>query len=412
LVADAADSGAGMYQLVGYVNGVEIGRADGRCNTGNLGWNLSPSLWPCRPELDAVTLPVSTATAPFVDGPNTVITYAVDYAANAKIATGTVYVDNARPRAAFTAEFQPDDPELITADVADVHSGVAGAQMYYRAVGAESWQPLETRLSEGQARTHVDSSGVPRGQYEFRLTVRDVAGNEFETTLREDGSPMRLDFPLRSAVELRTSLGAGGSSGQTVPYGTSSQVHGRLVDAHGNPLAGQEILVVDHFDNGALFPRAERSVVTDDDGRFATPEPAGPTRSIEATFAGTSKYLPSEDEVGKFAVRGAASFRTSANEIPEGSPIAFAGKVRHHGARIPAGGKLVEIQYRLKTGRQRTLKEPFRTDPAGAYRLVYRFSKALTSDALFHFRVKIRNEGNWPFKGSTSAWRKVIVHAE
>ena len=85
--------------------------------------------------------------------------------------------------------------------------------------------------------------------------------------------------------------------------------------------------------------------------------------------------------------------------------------MRHRGARIPAGGKLVEVQYRLKTGRQRTLKEPFRTRANGTYRLSYRFSKALTSDALFHFRVKVRSEGNWPFKGIASSWEEVVVRA-
>ena len=85
--------------------------------------------------------------------------------------------------------------------------------------------------------------------------------------------------------------------------------------------------------------------------------------------------------------------------------------MRHHGARIPAGGKLVEVQYRLKPGRQRTLKQPFRTEPDGSYRLAYRFSKALTADALFRFRLRIRGEGTWPFKGSASKWRKVIVRA-
>ncbi len=196
-----------------------------------------------------------------------------------------------------------------------------------------------------------------------------------------------------------------------MPYGTKSEVHGRLLDADGKPLAGQPIVVVDHFDSGALYPRAERPTVTDADGRFTVPEPAGPTRSIDATFAGTNSYLPADDEVGKFAVKGAASFRVSSKRVPEGTPVTFKGRVRHHGARIPAGGKLVEVQYRLKTGRQRTLKQPFRSEPDGSYRLTYRFSKALTSDALFRFRVKVRSEGNWPFKGSTSKWRKVIVRA-
>ena len=67
--------------------------------------------------------------------------------------------------------------------------------------------------------------------------------------------------------------------------------------------------VVDRFDNGALYPRAERPATTDEEARFSVPEPAGPTRSIEATFAGSSRYLPARDEVGKFAVKGEASFR-------------------------------------------------------------------------------------------------------
>ena len=294
----------------------------------------------------------------------------------------------------------------------DAHSGVAAAQMFYRAVGAESWQPLQTQLAGGQARARVDSSAAPPGEYEFKLLVRDVAGNEMETTLREDGAPMRLTFPLRAAVELRTSLGAGGSAGQIVPYGTARRSTAgcstragtarRPGDRRRRPVRQRGPVPAGRAARGHRRRRAGS----------APPSRPGPTRSIEATFAGTNRYLPAEDEVGRFAVKGAASFRTSADEVPEGEPITFTGKVKHRGARIPAGGKLVEIQYRVKTGRQRTLKEPFRTEPDGSYRLVYRFSKALTADALFRFRVKIRNEGNWPFKGATSKWRKVIVRAK
>ncbi len=411
VVADAADVGAGAYQVVAYANGDEMGRGAAHCTTDGLQWNFSPRLIPCDAEIDSLAIAVDTRESPFVNGANVVTAYTADYAGNTVAESEAIRVDNARPRAAFADQQSRDDPELIVADVSDAHSGVAAAQISYRAVGATSWLPLETRVLDGEARARVESSGVSPGEYEFRLTVEDVAGNHLETTVRDDGTPMRLSFPLRSPVELRTSLGNGGSTGQTVPYGTSTRVHGRLLDVHGEPLTGQPIVVVDHFDNGALFPRAERPVITDQEGRFSTPEPAGPTRSIEAVFAGTNRYLPAEDAVGRFAVRGAASFRTSSDEIEEGTAIVFAGKVRHRGARIPSGGKLVEIQYRLKTGRQRTLKEPFRTEPDGTYRLAYRFSKALTADALFRFRVKVRNEGNWPFKGSVSKWRKVIVRA-
>ena len=74
---------------------------------------------------------------------------------------------------------------------------------------------------------------------------------------------------------------------------------------------------------------------------------------------------------------------------------------------------MVEVQYRLKTGPaadpEGAISEPV---PDGTYRLSYRFSKALTSDALFHFRVKVRSEGNWPFKGVASKWKEVVVRAQ
>ena len=218
---------------------------------------------------------------------------------------------------------------------------------------------------------------------------------------------MRLTFPLRSPVELRTALGRG--RGVSSDRSVRNFINGSWSAAgrtRGDRSPNQEVDVVDRFDGGALYPRVERRDCYGRHGRFSTPVPAGPTRSIEATFAGTDRYLPADDEVGKFTVRGAASFRPSTDVIEEGNAITFSGKVRHRGARIPAGGKLVEVQYRLKTGRQRTLKEPFRTRPDGTYRLRYRFSKALTSDALFHFRVKVRGEGNWPFKGVASKWKR------
>jgi hypothetical protein len=411
LIADAADVGSGVFHLVGYVNGHEIGRVTNLCSTGGLPWNFAVQLAPCGANVGSLAFERDTSSPPFANGENTVTAYVADYGGNVATESTTVRIDNERPSAAFQNELDSSDPELIRVRVSDEHSGVHSAQLYYRAVGAENWLPLDTRLSANTAQARVDSSAAPPGTYEFRAIANDVAGNAFETMLCADGSPMRLEFPLRTRVELRTSLGEGGATGQTVPYGTESKVHGRLLDPAGEPLAGQPVVVVDRFDNGALYPRAERPAVTDEQGRFSVPEPAGPTRSIEATYGGSTKYLPAHDEVGKFAVKGAASFRVSDRKIPEGSPVTFKGRVKHRGARIPAGGKLVEIQYRLKTGRQRTLKQPFRTKPNGSYQLNYRFSKALTSDALFRFRVKVRNEGNWPFKGSSSKWRKVIVRA-
>ena len=63
LTADAADWGSGVYQLVGYVNGVEIGRVSGRCDTGGLGWNFAPRLAPCDGSIESLSVASDTASA-------------------------------------------------------------------------------------------------------------------------------------------------------------------------------------------------------------------------------------------------------------------------------------------------------------------------------------------------------------
>jgi hypothetical protein len=414
-VAATDPAGAGLGILTLGVNGQEVDRRANACpGTGGLGWNYSVAFSVCPGALELAAV-LDTARPPFVNGKaNVVSAYAVDYpGSSAADVRGGIWVDNAPPVVpGFANSQEPNDPELIRAAVSDAHSGLESAKIYYRAAESSGeWLPMETRLRNGAATARVDPE-TPDGVYEFRLEARDVAGNTAATTRREDGEPMKLRLPLREPVELVTTLGRGGSPGQTVPYGTTSQVRGRLLDASGRPLAGREVVVVDRFDNGALFPTAERPAVTDEQGRFRTPVPAGPTRSIEARFAGTPRYQPAKDEVGKFTVRSAAKFHTSEREIREGETLVFSGRLRHKGARIPAGGKLIAIQYRLKPGRQRTLKDAFRTDGDGRFRLSYRFSKALTSDALFRFRTRIIGEGTWPYKGAATGWRAVVVRAD
>ena len=94
LTADAADWGSGVYQLVGYVNGVEIGRVNGRCDTGGLGWNFAPRLAPCDGSIESLSLRVETASSPFVGGSNIVTAYVADYGGNVATRRATVYVDN------------------------------------------------------------------------------------------------------------------------------------------------------------------------------------------------------------------------------------------------------------------------------------------------------------------------------
>jgi hypothetical protein len=251
---------------------------------------------------------------------------------------------------------------------------------------------------------------MPAGEYEFKGEATDVAGNSIATTSRANGQPMRLRFPLRSRVDLEAHL-RGGPKGETVPYGTSTKVGGRLVDNSGSPIADREVLVVEHFGDGALIRERPTTVQTDSEGRFDTKVPAGPTRHVTASFAGTRKWRPADADVGQFTVRSRASFELVDETVPEGGTATFKGKVSHHGARIPAGGKLIELQVRVKTGHWETVGQAFRTSENGRYVRRYRFGMQYTRDALFHFRVKVQREGNWPYKRATSPQRKLVVKA-
>jgi hypothetical protein len=408
IAAVSTDVGSGVRYMDVLVNGVGLSAsASIDCNGQTPRYTIYAP--PCGS--GGIDITPNTDAHPFHNGANTVQVLSKDFAGNTTWSLEyKVMVDNRPPNLAFTNGQDPDDPDLIRALVSDTHSGVASAKLYVRMVGDENWHPLDTRIESGEARSRVDSGGMPAGDYEFKAEATDVAGNAVATASRANGQPMRLSFPLRDRVDLEAHL-RGGPRGETVPYGTSTRVHGRLLDDSGSPIAHRDVFVVEHFGDGALIRERPTTVQTDSNGRFETKVPAGPTRHITASFAGTRKWRPADADVGQFTVRSRASFELADKTVPEGGAATFKGKVSHHGARIPAGGKLIELQVRVKTGHWETVGQAFRTNGKGRYVRHYRFGKQYTQDALFHFRVKVQREGNWPYKRATSPQRKLIVKA-
>jgi hypothetical protein len=122
--------------------------------------------------------------------------------------------------------------------------------------------------------------------------------------------------------------------------------------------------------------------------------------------------LPEETRGPKLTVKSSARFQTSRRHVPEGGRVAFSGKIRHLGARIPAGGKLLELQVREGPGTWNTVREAFYTRASGAYRLTYRFGRFYRDDVRYRFRVKVAREQGWPYKAPVrSAPRTVTVQA-
>ena len=90
--------------------------------------------------------------------------------------------------------------------------------------------------------------------------------------------------------------------------------------------------------------------------------------------------------------------------------MTFGGAVKHHGAQIPVGGKLVELQVREGARKWGTVKEAFATRGDGRYSTSYRFGTFYTRPVTFRFRVKVTRENGWPYKAPVrSRARRVTV---
>jgi hypothetical protein len=221
---------------------------------------------------------------------------------------------------------------------------------------------------------------------------------------------MVLTFPLKFGVQLQAHL-SGGSHRLTVGYGRPSKVSGILRDASGQPLPDQDVTITEYFGDGALIDTRVRTVRTASDGRWKGHLPGGPSRTVSATYAGTRRYLPDATTAGALRVKTKASLHISNHQVREGHRVAFKGRIGHLAARIPPGGKLVELE--VKDGHSwHTVRHPFYTRANGKYRLRYRFARFYVSNVRYRFRVRVIRERNWPYKAPVSSRvRKLVVKA-
>jgi hypothetical protein len=408
LSAHSVDVGSGLQRMLVMANGVQFAGQPGTCH-GISGTALSPVLVPCASQLDLAARAVS-ATGPFHDGRNEVTLCVLDFAGTRMCATRIVRVDNTPPVISFTNSQDPNDPELIRAPVHDAGSGVAGGNVYYRPVDGSEWRPLSTDHRLGELRARINSMADPPGRYEFMARTTDIAGNATHTSLRANGQPMILTFPLRAGVQLSGHL-EGGVRRATIGYGQTSNVSGYLRDASGEPLGNEAVTVTEYFGEGALIDKRVRRVQTNDQGRWRERLPSGPSRKVTASYAGSRRYLPDATEAGTLRVRTKATFHLSRRHVLEGHRVAFKGRVGHLAARIPTGGKLVELQVKDGSSWQ-TVRHPFYTRPNGKYGLHYRFARFYVQNVRYRFRLRVLRERGWPYKTpASSRVRRLVVKA-
>lgn len=342
-----------------------------------------------------------------------------------------VRIDETAPRLAFAESQDPTEPERIVAVVSDALSGpdaARGSIAVRPTGGTQAFEPIPTSGNGARLTAVWDSDSFPAGNYEFRATGYDLAGNRSSTELRTGGGRMTLANPLKTPTAIASGFGGrqlvwhrcrrtdgelrcrrqligpfeARPDSRTVAYGRGVPVGGKLTAAGGLPLANLPVQITETFGSGAAVAARQTTVVTDAGGVYLARLVPGPSRRIEVGFAGNPVLTRSFGRELQLGVRAAVRLRSSsATATIGGAPVVFSGVVAHTDAAIPPTGLPIELQFRLPDlpwSEFRTVQ----TGPGGRFRYAYAFSDDDSRGARFQFRARLAAQPGWPFEPGVS----------
>ena len=345
------------------------------------------------------------------DGVHSVVFYGRDAAGN--IGDGQrgsdpprsalVRIDSAPPRVALMPTRDPAEPERLEALVSDSLSGpsVAAGSISVRPAGSQlRFVPLPTSGSGNRLVARWNSDAYPAGTYEFRATGFDRAGNSAVSDRRTDGARMVLANPLKRPTELL--LTRPGRRAAPQRYGGRARVGGRLTSITGSALAGRAVELVEIFAPGAAVAERTTSVITARDGNFEARLAPGPTRTVEARFAGDRVLTRAgSGQVGLTFPAGMRLRASRPTAVVGGAPVGFTGRVGSLGARIPRAGLAVELEFRV-AGLAWSEFRTVQTDRRGRFSYRYAFADDDSRGVRFQFRAHLPAQEDWPYEPGAS----------
>jgi hypothetical protein len=330
--------------------------------------------------------------------------------ANRAPRTALVRIDRTPPAVAFANSQDPRDPDLLRVRIVDPLSGPDPSRGWIgvrRAGSGDRFEPLPPAPpANGELRARWDSDAYPAGEYEFRASGYDAAGNAAASTGRRDGGPMILSNPLKATTALRAWFHRGGPA-RTVAYGRRLLLGGRLSAGRNSPLGGTPVRVVERFAAGA-DPAAKVSTVrTGPDGAFSIRTTPGPSRTIAISFDGSPTLARSAGRTLQLGVRGRVHLQaSSALARVGGAPLILRGQVVAQPGEISPAGESVQLQFRLP-GLPWAEFRTVQTDRHGRFRYAYRFSDDDSRGVRFQFRAFAPAQEDWPYEPAGS--RPVLV---
>jgi len=216
--------------------------------------------------------------------------------------------------------------------------------------------------------------------------------------VKRDGKPVKITKVRRVALLPHTVQKAT----RRVGHGKATTVSGFLELANGTALSGRQVQILSAPDNGLGQFTPMASVATGINGTWTAKVPAGPSRLIEAVYAGDSTTEPATSALVKLIVPARVTITIRPRIIPWGSMLRITGRVL--GGYVPTNSNLLRLNVGI--GRIGHLEGLPEIQPNGRFVIVWRFN---AGHGVLHpwFSVGTLSESAFPYAPGTS--KRVIV---
>lgn len=193
------------------------------------------------------------------------------------------------------------------------------------------------------------------------------------------------------------------STHERVRFGARATVAGWLGEANGIGLANQPVAVLVAPADGSGQFRRLCIVRTRANGTWTLRLPPGPSRLIEAVYAGTSELAPSTSPPVSLAVRASLRLHVRPTRTYWGRTIQISGRLR--GGYIPASGELVVLRIGWRGG-SAEIGHVY-SGHSGRFSARYTFLRGSGSE-IYRIWAQSAKETDYPFTPALS--RRVRIH--
>jgi hypothetical protein len=190
-----------------------------------------------------------------------------------------------------------------------------------------------------------------------------------------------------------------------VGHGRSSTVSGYLELTDGVVLSGRVVQILAAPDNGLQQFVPMASVTTGSNGIWTAAVPSGPSRLIEAVFAGDSTTEPVTSAAVKLIVPARIAMSIRPRVLPWSNAITIRGRLQ--GGYVPPDGVALRLLIRYPDSPQPSLLLALRTNPQGGFAPRWSFHAGRGVASYPMWISTTATESDYPFAAAST--RHIIV---